>query len=140
MYVLSRGRCCALLFWWYCAHEIGSRVAGKLVIGSHFLQLGVAMNFVSMSAYETVAPPAQKKVQKVNREVPMTRGGMNKLLRAKSRLCGRWSEEGTTNTSVFFVIHTIHTFFEQQQASINTVLLLAIFRQLCWSINRNSLT
>jgi len=65
IFAMLLSRCCALLFWWYCAHEIGNRVAGKLVIGSHFLQLGVAMNFVSMSAYETVAPPAQKKVQKV---------------------------------------------------------------------------
>lgn len=56
-------RCCALVFWWYCANEIGNRIAGKLVVGSHFLQLGVAMNFVSMSVHERLAPASPEKVK-----------------------------------------------------------------------------
>merc|ERR1719453_974319 len=57
IFAMLLSRCCALVFWWYCANEIGHRIASKLVIGSHFLSLGVAMNFVSMSVYEGVAPP-----------------------------------------------------------------------------------
>merc|ERR1719453_1450612 len=56
MFSMLISRCCALLFWWYCAHETGHRIASKLVLGSHFLQLGVALNFVYMSVAERFAP------------------------------------------------------------------------------------
>jgi hypothetical protein len=63
IFAMLLSRCCALIFWWYCANEIGHRIASKLVIGSHFLQLGVAMNFVSMSVTDRMAPPSPEKVK-----------------------------------------------------------------------------